>query len=356
MPELWLNYGNADIVLDIQAENLHSQIHNSMNITQTSHILEKLNSIDIKESTNLVIFEDTKPILQIVFMLFEICNKNSNPLPKILVPQEIIHSIRNKISQTEIKKFSNISEGNFIFINDLHFDGLFGFSTTATNLLKKLGSNNSLLSAYRKRSNNFPMPGKHTIPFKMAQEFTSSFEIVSIEIINNSDVVCDIIIGHPSSMSTLSKSLVSTHVNIDKQNALIINYGKANISTLGNTLESLWNCSSVIANNGLAILISDCSSGIGSTAIQYFVEKRFNIDSLKDPVEYIAGMENLLFLTELQKKIRIGLVSVLPYFYLNQLNIIPFQSGNDSLNYILNDKTVGKKITVIFNASRTLLK
>ena len=355
MPELWLNYGKTDVVLDIRAENLHRQIHDSMTAMKISQIFEKLNSIDIKNSTYLVIFEDTKPILQIVFMLFEICHKKAKSLPKILVPREMIQSIKNKISQTEIAEFSKTINKEFIFINNCHFDGLFGFSTTATNLLKKLGNNDLLLSAYKKRMSDFPVPGKYTPSLKIAQEFTSSFEIISIEVFNNSHEVCDIIIEHPSSTSSF-KSSTSISLKMEKQTAMIINPGPINTSTLVNTLESLWNCSSVIGNNGIAILISDCTSGIGSTAIKCFVEKRFNMDSLKDPIEYVEGMENLLFLNELQKKFRIGLVSVLPHFYLNQLNIIPFQSGNNSVNYILNDKHAGVKITVIFNASCILLQ
>ncbi|MCY3854590.1 MAG: hypothetical protein OXF77_04950 [Thaumarchaeota archaeon] len=358
MPELWLDYGQAEIVIDIRSENLHRQICKPMPITMNNkqQIFEKLNSINIEHFTKIVVFEDTGTILQIIYLIFDIFNKKLKLLPQILVPDEIFQSIKNKIPRAKIEKFCEIPNEKFILINDAHFDGLFGFSTAATELLKRSKKQDLLLSAYRKRHGDLPAPGKQTIPLKLAREFVANLDVVSIEIITDSNNVHDIIITHPSSISSLSKSLMSSCINIGKQNAMIINYGNNEKPTFQNTLEALWNCSSTIANNGIAILISECSCGIGSNAIRRLIERRFNVDSLKDPIEYINGMENLLFLSELNKKIKIGLVSILPLYYINQLNLFSFHNGNSSLDYILSNKGIKQKITVVFNARRILLK
>ena len=44
MPEIWLNYGITDVVLDIKAENLEQKIDSDGKILDDSAITEKLNS------------------------------------------------------------------------------------------------------------------------------------------------------------------------------------------------------------------------------------------------------------------------------------------------------------------------
>ena len=46
MPEIWLNYGITDVVLDIRAENLEQKIETEGKILEDSAIIEKLNSLD----------------------------------------------------------------------------------------------------------------------------------------------------------------------------------------------------------------------------------------------------------------------------------------------------------------------
>jgi len=62
-------------------------------------------------------------------------------------------------------------------------------------------------------------------------------------------------------------------------------------------------------------LVAECKGGLGSDAIQQYIEGRFSIGTLQNPTKYIEGMEDLLFLTEIQKNFQIGLISILPEFY-----------------------------------------
>ena len=64
--------------------------------------------------------------------------------------------------------------------------------------------------------------------------------------------------------------------------------------TLGNSLSSLWNCSNAIRKDGLAILVAECKSGLGSDAIQQYIEDRLTLEQLRNPTKYVNGMEDLL--------------------------------------------------------------
>ena len=83
MPEIWLNYGITDVVLDIKAENLEQKIDSDGKIMDDSTISEKLNSLDLSKPMELVVLHNSKSILKIISSLFTLCEQKSKPFPKI---------------------------------------------------------------------------------------------------------------------------------------------------------------------------------------------------------------------------------------------------------------------------------
>ena len=55
MPEIWLNYGITDVVLDIKAENLEQKIDSDGKIMDDSAITEKLSTLDLSKPMELVV-------------------------------------------------------------------------------------------------------------------------------------------------------------------------------------------------------------------------------------------------------------------------------------------------------------
>jgi len=111
-----------------------------------------------------------------------------------------------------------------------------------------------------------------------------------------------------------------------------------------------------VRNEGLAVLLAECTHGIGSSAIQYYIEGQMSLDRLKKPAKYINGMETLLFLTELQKKFQVGIVSILPEFYLKKLNILSFSGVAQAMNHILKVQGARQKVVVVSDGARLLLR
>ena len=55
MPEIWLNYGTNEVVLDIKAENLEQKTEiNGTNLSD-SEIDSKLETLDISKPTEIVV-------------------------------------------------------------------------------------------------------------------------------------------------------------------------------------------------------------------------------------------------------------------------------------------------------------
>lgn len=358
MPEIWLNYGITDVVLDIRAENLQQKIDTDGKILEDSSINEKLSSIDLSKPMDLVVLHNTRSIQKIISSLFTICEQKSLSFPNVLAEKKIMNQVRAGMPEgSSVNEFdkNEISNSKLFFMAEMEFDGLFGYETISTRLIRKFGED-SMLSAYAKRKGNLPSSGEYTESFEEAKKFSNNFEIQGIEIVANSGGIVDLSIGHPSQTSSLTKTLESIAIqDIGKQKSMIISTGKdSSNDTLSRSLSSLWNCSNALQNGGLAILVAECKGGLGSSALQQYIEDRFPLDKLRNPSKYINGMEDLLFLTEVQKNFQIGLVSILPEFYTKKLNMVNLSGIKDSMDYILKTQGSRQKIVVVTDGARVL--
>jgi hypothetical protein len=362
MPEIWLGYGSTDVVLDIKAENLEKLIGSSGTNLSDSEIALKLQNIDLTKPTELVMMDTTKAVQKIISLLVEICTQKSLPKPKILVDKSNLHLTRNVFSDPSIpiSEFDNsqINNANLIFLGEMEFDGLFGYNTISTKLLRRFGKEH-MLEAYGKRNGNLPHPGEDLSTIEVAKKFTDGFEISALEIIANSAGIVDISTGHPSSTMRLSKSLSSMGITeVDKNRIILISTGKeASNETLSKALSAVWNCANAIKEEGLAILLAECKNGLGSESIQQYIEGGMSLDRLRNPAKYVDGMEDLLFLTEIQKTFKIGIVSILPHYYIkDKLAMIPFGGTKETLEYVLKTYGERQKIAIVSDGSRVLLR
>ena len=363
MPEIWLNYGLTDVVLDIKAENLEQKIDSEGKTLDDSVINEKLaTTLDLSKPLELVVLHNSKSILKIISSLFTLCEQKSKPFPKILTDKRILNLVKSGLPEgSSINEFNvdtGISNANLVFLGEMEFNGLFGYETIATRLIKKFGQE-SMLSAYAKRHGNLPTPGQYPESLTEAKKFTDNFEIQGIEIIANSEGIVDFSIGHPSETAVSSTKIFESHSikDVGQHKTLVISTGKdSSNDTLGNSLSSLWNCSNAIKKDGLAILVAECKGGLGSDTLQQYVENRLTIEQLRNPSKYINGMEDLLYLSEIQKNFQIGLVSILPEFYAKKLNMISMQGIKYSMDYILKTQGSRQKVAVITDGARLLLR
>lgn len=360
MPEIWLNYGITDVVLDIRAENLEQKIDSDGKILEDSAINEKLNSLDLSKPMELVVLHNSKSIQKIISSLFILCEQKSKPFPKIFAEKKILNLVKAGLPEgSSINEFDDvgISNSNLVFMGEMEFDGLFGYETISTRLLKKFGLD-SMLLAYAKRQGNLPVPGQHPESLVEAKKFTDNFEIQGIEIVANSKGIIDFSIGHPSETISTTKTLESNSIkDVGEHKTMVISTGKdASNFDLGKSLSSLWNCSSAIKKDGLAILVAECKGGLGSDAIQQYIEDRLTLEQLRNPTKYISGMEDLLFLSEVQKNFQIGLVSILPDFYTKKLNMISLPGIKYSMDYILKTQGARQKVAVVTDGARLLLR
>ena len=247
MPEIWLNYGKTDIVLDIRAENLDQQLDSQGKSLTDSQLAEKLDSLNLEKPIELVILNNSKSVQKTISTIFEKCEQKSVPKPRILADRTILTNVKSFLPEgSTISEFNdeNLSNSSLVFVGEMELDGLFGFETIATRLIKKFG-NDQMLTAYQQRKNDLPAPGEIVENMQTAKKFVDTFEILGIEITANQNGVSDLSIGHPSSTMTLSKQflLLDAGANAEAKEKIMVQHailGSIYYQTIFNVLVCLF--------------------------------------------------------------------------------------------------------------------
>ena len=83
MTEIWLNYGQNEVVLDIQAENLDQRLSVEGQTLEGSKVDEKLDGIDLSKPTEIALLNYTNSVQEVLGKIFEKCEVKSFSKPKI---------------------------------------------------------------------------------------------------------------------------------------------------------------------------------------------------------------------------------------------------------------------------------
>ncbi len=387
MPEIWLNYGVTEVVVDIRAENLGLRVDGGsdgsnggssgstgddagqqnpaamMDDGRLGELLE--GGIDLTGGpTELVVLQSTPATHRVVSALYEACKRRSAPMPRILAGRGAVAQVKRGLPEgAGVSEFgdANLTGSNLVFLGEAEPDGLFGFETVSTRLLRRFGQPEDMLAAYAKRRGNLPSPGVPAGGLEEARRFVDSFEIAAIDVVATPGGIVDVAVGHPSKTMAVTSGIervAARDAGEPRPKAVLASTGKeAGNRTLAAALSSLWNCYGGIREGGLVVLLAECGDGLGSDALGKFVEGRMpGVDRLKNPSAYVDGMEGLLYLSEVKKALQVGLVSILPEFYTKRLGVIPLDGARHAMEYVLRTQGPRQKISVVSDGARTLLR
>ncbi|MEM2856665.1 MAG: hypothetical protein QW416_06155 [Candidatus Nitrosocaldaceae archaeon] len=323
--EIWFNYGDSEIALDIKAENILERIEHKKVDSQIS--IEVFDSINVNH-LNMYILDDRK-------IIEDLATKIKERLERKGITTNIFTSSSSFDDNIYNRK-------DTLLISGASFDPLFGYSGVVSNIARK----NKDFMKYIIQDNVEPSPGSIT-NLSMAYENVRSFECKSLEVIIDNDSIIDFVIDEPIKASQyMINKLNAFRIKCERCKSIIIGSGRT--STLHHSLTSLWNCINVLREGGDAILLTESSNGLGSTALQIYLN-RGKIDG------YIRGIEDILFIKWARDRYNISLVTSLPDYYLKILGFTPFRSINYALKSIL-EKNPRQKITLVQDASNIMLE
>jgi hypothetical protein len=356
MPEIWLGYGSTDVVLDIKQENLLF-CYPELNLLSDENIKDTLADIKFSKKTLIFPLSSSKWIKKIISFLIEINKTDSTKEIEIGTFSEYFLQIKNqfddniRIFQMDknvfyeyIKNFDNV-----IFISKIGYEPLFGFSVTPSMLVRNCvdGLMDEIFHSYEIIS---PNPGQIGDPLKIALEFYDKLGLYSIEILSNQYGISRLYCGFDSTFikSSVSNFKSSTNFNLAEQKSLIVSSGvePENHSTLTNSLYSLWNSIKILKNQGMAVLLAENSYGIGNGALTMYLEGKLNLSQIKK-INYIKGLEHLIYLENLKNEYYLGLVSSIPFHYTKtKLGLTTFNNVKEVLQNMLTRYGKSNKIAI----------
>lgn len=353
MPEIWLSYGTGYSILDIKSENLGTILETDLKPLSDEKLDEQLADV----SGTLVILQNTPLVHQVISRMYSICERRSAPFPNILADKSMIPSLKEGLPEgCRVDSFQSTDgpDDNMVFVSEIMSDGLFGYDSVCTKLLRRFGDD-MMLKAYNKRTSDTPSPGHNTTPYGIAQEFVDGFEIYSIDILGGRGGIEGLHVGHPASNDV--RHLAEQHVQQGTHvfPTVVASVGDTILgNTLAGALSSLWSTWMALKSNGKAVLLAECKMGLGSDALRLYVEGRLSPKELRHPSRYISGMEELLFLESVSEKTDITLVSALPQMYESPLKVSLGRMSQHVINDIIQNNP-RRKITIMPDASRIFL-
>lgn len=379
MPEIWLNYGSSDVVVDVRAENLGETISAEPADALEGEALEKEidGMIDLSAPAEMAVLHSTPAVHRLLGAVLDMCARRSAAPPRIVADRWVAAPLRAALPEGARVESGAVplvgggggagGEGGdraaraTYFVAEAELDGLFGYETVATRLARRFGRDEAMLAAYAKRRGPAPAPGEDSAAAGEARQFADRFEVRALDIVAGPAGISHVRAGHPSETSREVPRLLEAAAVRDgaagMHRSLIASTGKAaSNDTLARSLSSLWNCRAAVPRGGLVVLLAECGRGTGAEAVQRFVEGRLDVADLRRPSRYIDGMESLLFLEEAKRDIQVGIVSVLPELYTKRLGLVPLAGARAALDYALSTMGRRHKVSVLPDAARSLLR
>jgi hypothetical protein len=367
MPELWLNYGAAEVVLDIKVENLNAYDNPRFCKLEDPDLEQVLGSVPLEEA-RLFALDGSRSVAKVISCFARFTRERGMPNLPVDCLQKDYSGLSKSIDDVALsitkQAPSNIVEKGLnpktIFISSSRQDPLFGFEGGPTIILRKF-LKDKMTKAYNARTSNIPCPGIRTSPLQIALESCQDMTANCVHIISSNDSIESIFFGQitesfEKSINRLQSLACDDYLNI---RSMIISADKNSDShlSLSDSLKYLWNCVHVLKNNGFGILISENKNGLGSDALRRFLEGRLTVDDCYTGTEYIEGIEHLLFINELKEKYQLGILSSLPHYYLNsKFGLHPYSRTHDIITKILEINGKSHKVLVISDPNRAVFR
>jgi len=366
MPELWLNYGGTDIILDLKVENLSLVENSKFDIRTNEGIAEDIKSVPVTDETILVPLDGSNSTVQITAALVSQAESTGISLSIESIPSAR-KQLSNKISTqniTIIEKntdhfIKRANEKSTIFISKSNVDPFFGYHGTPSNLLRLIGQN-KMNEVFHSRVDDLPHPGEKCPPTEIANEFCENMEAKSIEIISNNSGIHNIYYGQiTQSFQNATDKLANLSLeNEQGLKSLILgtNIDSSSSGTLTRSLDLLWNSINALKKNATVVIISENSKGFGSQALEKLAYGKLKLEDYRNQY-YFDGLEHIMFINSLSEKYSVAILSSLPKYYLKEkfgFNI--FSNVQEAAEKILDINGKSHRISLIQDPNVAIFK
>ncbi|HEY7777844.1 MAG TPA: hypothetical protein VIA09_04815 [Nitrososphaeraceae archaeon] len=366
MPELWLNYGSTDIIVDLKVENLSLVENSNFDILNGEILDQEIESIQLEDNSTIVPLDASNSTVQLVSRLIALAEARG-----IKVSIESIPNIRKQlVNKLQIQSIATIEKNdehfqnligdkNTLFISKTNIDPLFGYSGTPVILLREF-EQDKMNEAFQSRTDNLPHPSMTGPPIEIANKISEGMNAKSIEIVSNNSGINNLYHGNLlESFQNAIKKLESLAIETEQElKSLIVgtNTDTNSSSTLSGSLNLLWNSVNVLKKNAIVVMVSENNKGFGTKAVEKFAYGEIKLEDYKNST-YLEGLEHIMFINELREKYNVAILSSLPKYYLKEIfGLDVFSNIQEAAERILQMNGKSHKISIIQDPNIAIFK
>jgi hypothetical protein len=368
MPEIWLGYGDSEIILDIKYENIQNIIKPEINVQNPENLSTSIRkNVNLQNSSVILVTTPFPKMMEIIKIIREMSNElGIMSVDVFLLSKSYSLRLRQDISKESLD-ITRIESGevlkkisiykNVILIDKIEYDPVFGFSGSPVKLIRECYPQ-VMNQIYASVIGEPPKPGLCGEALKISVEELSNMDCQLIHVFSNREAI-DSLFFEPDIRSFVNtvnsfKEKTSITSNLSKSAFISGNSTYTSQMTLGNSLNLLWNNCHSVSDGGTIVLLSENRGGINEGAISKYVEGRLDLNGL-DKYQYIYELEHINFLQVLREKYEIILISTLPQVYLNKVGLRSISKIKDGLDWIIKKNGKFSKTNIIPTSEITMV-
>ncbi len=353
MPEVWFPYGSVETLVTIQAENLGAMIEPAPERSsgETDGLAELL-----RGAATLFVCDSNPATAE---LLREVAGgvgaadslKVVAEAPKRI--ESLIPEFKGKVQQAPKGQAPESPPavgwtGRKAFVATARPDPLFGIVDT-----KVQACLNWVQGAQREaagaRRDFEPTPFEKTAAYEKAEDLAGSFgEATFFTVVPRGGKVRSVLEDAP--FDAVRNCFLDSE--IPQARGIIAGAGgRGYDDTFSTALRSIWGVLPGVRKAGEILMISECSGGLGSSALEMLAAGRIGGDGGTRKEKYVDGLEEVYYLDRLKEEYDVILLSGLPeLFAKNKLGLTTARGSGEAVGRLLNKLGRSAKVNVVTRA------
>jgi hypothetical protein len=354
MPEIWVPFGSVETLVTIQAENLGQVVEQPPEKAPLD--LGRTNE-QISRSSSLFVCDSSPPTIDLLRQTGESISASSMKLfssaPKKL--ESAVPDLRGRFATlpppipddsaaSPVLARELTDEGHKIFIGTARPDPLFGL-VDARVLACLNWASGALRAAAGAREEMEPQPFQRTSSFDAIDGLSKSIvDPTFLTVVPSGGTAKGVLEDAP--FDALKGSFPETQVSPAR--ALIAGMGGTGFDdTLSAAIRGVWSVLPAVRRSGSVLIVSECSAGLGSPAIEMLATGRMAAEGRRKE-KYVDGLEEVFYLNKLKQEYEILLLSGLPEIYAKGKLGLPTAKGSgEAVGRLLNKVGRTGKVNVV---------
>ena len=358
MPELWIPYGSVETLVTVQAENLGAVVDPQAEraVVETERLLEAM-----KRASALFIC-DASPTTAELLRELALGLGPTAPLKIFSAAPRRIESaapeLKGKVTTlpppiapdaggtTLARELTE--KGAKLFVGTPRPDPMFGITDTKVEACLNWVAHSHREAAKSKEME--PAPFQKTKSREAMDGIADGITEASfIDVLPRGGKVRTVMQDAP--FDAVKNSFLT--VGVSPARAIVVGTGgRGYDDTLSSAIRTTWNALSGVRKSGSVLLMTECSEGLGSTALDMAATGRLSGEGGRRREAYVDGLEDVFYLSKLRDEYDVLLLSGLPEVYAkSKLGLATARGSGEAIGRLLNKLGRSGKMNVVTRAA-----